>query len=866
MTTDDAVFQLAEGGAYGHLMHLYDNRSLTFSELKDVLASAAVGRLEAATEKTDGMNLVFTWDSNADQLKVARSAGDIKKGGMDAAALSARFAGRPGNVVEAFDTAFKVVEDAARALPDNVRHEVFGDSGDVWYSAEVIYSSSPNVINYDKNYIVFHAHGSFALEGGRVVRRSDAPSVGLLERYIDTMQRAVTQRSWQLAAPQVARLQRLDDGTALQAALSAIGTAQSHAGVDDSATVGDYMKALATDEVASLGLPERARDAVVARIVGAPGAPTLNQIKKVVDPAAYAKVNEFVKGSDATMARLIAPIEMAVHRFSVELLRGMRSVMVNDHDAEVMRIRAELTKAIQAIQAAGDARAMQVLGAQLAKLGAMEDVAASAEGVVFQYKGNAYKFTGSFAPVNQIMGMLRFGRGGPKANEGSVRRMRTSMGTLREFICRLLETGTGSRLDAEEASAKTRYDSAKDRLAQWDIEAAKKTAFLAKAKELGLSPEGEAARKKLKSLPQYGYDAKVLHAQRKTLEDDVEKARAAYASYAPLEAGPITRPAGPEEKERTTAPDPNTPSYAKVSDIRPNQLYEWSDPRWNKALSSLGSVFSKKRSDDDKAGTGPGETHLATIFGAAVQGGGTSYDLVTDDGRKWEVKALESPSDTIRPGTEGRRAFVQTKRHLDNVMKQMKSFVDAVNKFDIVKDLEEHELEALSYVVDFIDNDFEEIVSKGEITFPRRKALRATLKAIKTIKASWTAQGIDDTIDTTVGLAGHNVRVDRPTYIDVAQRVKKATDVNVLQGLRGKELALVVLKDRAFDDPSTFLDEWYESVDVNVVFEQVDGVFIVTPEGFFLVPRSSFKNAFKFVKVSQGQPRFIYAYFSDEQA
>ena len=30
------------------------------------------------------------------------------------------------------------------------------------------------------------------------------------------------------------------------------------------------------------------------------------------------------------------------------------------------------------------------------------------EGVVFKYKGNIYKFTGAFAPVNQILGSLRF--------------------------------------------------------------------------------------------------------------------------------------------------------------------------------------------------------------------------------------------------------------------------------------------------------------------------------------------------------------------------------------------------------------------------------------------------------------------------
>ena len=30
------------------------------------------------------------------------------------------------------------------------------------------------------------------------------------------------------------------------------------------------------------------------------------------------------------------------------------------------------------------------------------------EGIVFDYKGNTYKLTGLFAPINQILGMTKF--------------------------------------------------------------------------------------------------------------------------------------------------------------------------------------------------------------------------------------------------------------------------------------------------------------------------------------------------------------------------------------------------------------------------------------------------------------------------
>lgn len=444
--------------------------------------------------------------------------------------------------------------------------------------------------------------------------------------------------------------------------------------------------------------------------------------------------------------------------------------------------------------------------------------------------------------------------------------MRVRLSLLREFVHAVCEAaGVGERLDAEEAAAKIEYEKAKHTLATFDSEMAKKQAYLDRAKQLGIKPDSDSKQvKALKAMPEYSYDYKMVNGgdvRRNALVARVEKARNDYASYAPLEAGPATSDdSASDEPSKGKKPDPKKPAVARISDIKPVREYAWNDPRWAKLVKKHGAIFGKKSGDDDKTGTGPGEAHLAAIFGAEVQGGGTSFDLVTKDGRKWEVKGLESGSSTIRPGTEGRRAYAATKRHLENIMRQMKAFVSATKKVKLEGKLSDQEQNALSIVVDFIDHDYEEIVGKGEITGPRRKALRSALKSIKFLRETWKAQGADVGFDTVIGLGGKEFKVDKPTYIDVAKKVKKATDIDVLEGMQGKELALGVLKDPGFEDPSKFLDQWYESVDINQVFAQVDGVFIVTPDGFYLVPKPLFKKAFRFEKVSQGQPRFVFTY------
>lgn len=401
---------LNEGGASGHLMHLYDNRELTFGELKDVLRAAADGSLEKVSEKLDGMNLVFTW---ADSLKVARSGGDIKSGGMDAEALSTKFQGR-GNVSDAFTGAFKVLNDAMSSLSDETKDQVF-QGGSVWYSIEVVYSKNPNVINYDSNWVVFHASPVFHVQDdGRVEKLDDAPGVDLLERHVEQMQKALTQRSWQVRGPAMLSLKKLSDGNVVSKAIGAVEQAQGAAGVNDSDTIGDYLHNLMAEEVADLGLDPKAAAAVTQRCLGAPGAPKLTDIKKMVPADRYAAVNEFVKASPALMKRLVEPLEHAIHSFAIEVLRGLHSVLVGDHDKEVARLRQQVATAAKAIAASGDTAAMDVLHKQMQKLGSVENVAAAMEGVVFIYKGNAYKFTGSFAPANQILGLFKYGRAGSK--------------------------------------------------------------------------------------------------------------------------------------------------------------------------------------------------------------------------------------------------------------------------------------------------------------------------------------------------------------------------------------------------------------------------------------------------------------------
>ena len=55
---------LVEGGAYGHMAHPFDDKDLTFKDLKNIIERGLGGQLnreDNVTEKLDGQNLMISW-------------------------------------------------------------------------------------------------------------------------------------------------------------------------------------------------------------------------------------------------------------------------------------------------------------------------------------------------------------------------------------------------------------------------------------------------------------------------------------------------------------------------------------------------------------------------------------------------------------------------------------------------------------------------------------------------------------------------------------------------------------------------------------------------------------------------------------
>lgn len=391
-----------------HVTHLHENRSLTFAELKEVLRLAATGELEETSEKLDGMNIMFSWNGT---LRVARGKSDILAGGLNADSLKHKFADYP-NVAEAFAAGFKILEGAITALPTQQLDLIFQD-GEKWYSAELVYPTVSNTINYDANSIVFHGWPVLDVSSGAVEKSTDDSGVALLSSRVKQMQEAVNQSGWRIAAPTIVRLRNISDGNFYKEALSKLDNLMSWRDMSDDNTLEDYLYECALNLTTSVGFSPKLSQETAKRLIKKPGAKTITQLIKM-SPQHETHLRSMVSKCELLLKDWIRPVELLISDFAVEVLKGLKSSLVADTDGEVKRLRSRVAKAIAEIQASGNEIAMQVLQTQLEKLKSVENIASPVEGIVFIYKGNAYKFVGSFAPAHQILALFRYGRKGVK--------------------------------------------------------------------------------------------------------------------------------------------------------------------------------------------------------------------------------------------------------------------------------------------------------------------------------------------------------------------------------------------------------------------------------------------------------------------
>ncbi|UCG92277.1 MAG: hypothetical protein JSV97_00790 [candidate division WOR-3 bacterium] len=411
------------GGVAGGMAHLYNDPSLSFNDIKKILSAASRGELEG-TEKTDGYNIYLGYVDG--KPRAARNKGDMAKGGMDFGTLAAReFKGGP-EVRKVYLDAFRAYSMALDTLSEKELDAIFGENDEVFYNTEIQGPSASNVVNYDANVLSIHptGHKEYDEETNQLKLVNTANNSAALDKVIDRFEERLQDEDFSVRRTAALKLNKLDSDYDLNIALNKM----EKAGFTGDMTIGEFLEANILEYLNQklAYLSDDVKQAVVDRILRKDGALGIPQITKGMPKTEKEKISAFIKYGPALIKKFTYPLEDAIHDFSVELLRGLQSAYILDNEAQVEELKKEVAEAIKTLRdysGPGAEEAHEILFQQLKKLKHHDNINTAVEGFVFQIGDQVYKFTGNFAPINQLLGLFRYGRGkvpplkGQKLNE-----------------------------------------------------------------------------------------------------------------------------------------------------------------------------------------------------------------------------------------------------------------------------------------------------------------------------------------------------------------------------------------------------------------------------------------------------------------
>lgn len=459
---------IEEGGQYGHMTNVHEDFYLTYQDLHKMVEDMFSGGITEMKEKTDGQALSFSYKDGS--VIFSRNASQTINGGANAlkgaGAVKRFFKDHPNEEVKnAFS---KAASDVDRAITNlTSKQKGLLKNGLVWIAFEIIYPGTTNVIPYyerksdsndsksKRNLIVFHSYREYD-ESGKVVG-SDFDEYGRMFAGMLKQKGLNNGQYFEITSmPKIELMSSSETEDGVHQVVNfgdkklefkgEIEAIRNRMGLGLTDTVGDYWEQYMMQLVANAAkingftLPESTLRKIATRLAYKKVPPArrpshykqalqninhLNNELGTTDNSKVAKqwLRSFENSLDYAREynNMIEPFKVLMLRVGVELADNVSNLLTLNPAKSVQDIKADLDRTLAEVQRTGDEKLMNDVQYQLdliSKIGGLEKIAPT-EGIVFTYttkneqgeqEQKIYKLTGSFAPINQILGSIKFSR------------------------------------------------------------------------------------------------------------------------------------------------------------------------------------------------------------------------------------------------------------------------------------------------------------------------------------------------------------------------------------------------------------------------------------------------------------------------
>lgn len=399
---------LTEGGAFGHMSHPYDDFDFTFADLDELIERSLRGELDIEgdiQEKTDGQNLMITYkDGN---IGAARNKSTIVNP-MSVEQIASKFSGR-GDIETAFVEAMNDLEVALETIDKGTLNDMF-KNGQRFLNIEIIFPGTKNVIDYGQiAYLVLLGMVEFDESGNPV--KNLTREAAQLQQIIQKVN-ANQQNTFSIIAPKVLQLTKTSNfSEKLPYFKSKLQNIISNTGLNNINTVGDYYSAKISNIIDSnFNVSTDIKQILIERWVR--GNKNVRLTKQLLGDQ-YEEIISYEKGQlTSDLKKIQLPLELLFLELGVEVMSNIKDFLTASPNKTIQNIRKDLAELIKSAKSSNDPKILNALHNNLNKikqLGGFDNII-PAEGIVFPYKGRLMKFTGTFAPINQLLGLFRYSR------------------------------------------------------------------------------------------------------------------------------------------------------------------------------------------------------------------------------------------------------------------------------------------------------------------------------------------------------------------------------------------------------------------------------------------------------------------------
>lgn len=425
---------LNEGGVGGHMYHPYELDDMTFDNIDKLIKDLLDGNIEDVTEKLDGQNLFASMNEQGDVI-FARNMSHIKETPWTINDITGnqRWQEKP-SVLNAFSNGAKTVKAVFDNIPNNINFfniEKISNSVRTrirkWVNLEILDPSNTNVIPYIDAKISFHTimeslysiSETSEINGAQPVWQFNEDSMLISDMKILDAAVRKTQKSIFIPqmTPKVLLQKTVNASQKYEEYHADILDILNDAGPDVlsmNSTIGDYKSFMILDYIMNSAkfknLSGEVKWYLACRWAGI-NKDSIITLKKKVTREEYGLISNFDKNDAKTLCtKIMAPLDTLFMKVGNDVIRNAKGLMNAGKEQQIEHsLKSELAKLVSEADS-WDEQKKNRLERLLIRLDSVRNEINAAEGVVIKWNGLTLKLTGSFAPLNAILGLQKYGK------------------------------------------------------------------------------------------------------------------------------------------------------------------------------------------------------------------------------------------------------------------------------------------------------------------------------------------------------------------------------------------------------------------------------------------------------------------------